>query len=108
MAPVDTHVGQTEDCAPVATGPAHADLPWTLSIGRTTAVAVENDLAELKGIGPKHAAMLKEIGVDSIKELRHRNPARLAEMIETRHGKVVGLSEKTVEGWIEEAKAHEV
>jgi len=29
-------------------------------------------------------------------------------MIETRHGKVVGLSEKTVEGWIEEAKAHEV
>jgi hypothetical protein len=52
--------------------------------------------------------MLKEIGVDSIKELRHRNPARLAEMIETRHGKVVGLSEKTVEGWIEEAKAHEV
>jgi predicted flap endonuclease-1-like 5' DNA nuclease len=73
-----------------------------------TAVAVENDLAELKGIGPKHAAMLKEIGVDSIKELRHRNPARLAEMIETRHGKVVGLSEKTVEGWIEEAKAHEV
>ena len=44
-------------------------------------MAVENDLAKLKGIGPKHAAMLKEIGVDSIKELRHRNPARLTEMI---------------------------
>jgi hypothetical protein len=28
-------------------------------------------------------------------------------MIETRHGKVVGLSEKTVEGWIDEAKTHE-
>jgi len=53
-------------------------------------MAVENDLAELKGIGPKHAAMLKEIGVDSIKELRHRNASRLKEMIETRHGKVVG------------------
>ena len=26
-------------------------------------MAVENDLAELKGIGPKHAATLKEIGV---------------------------------------------
>jgi hypothetical protein len=88
LAPVDTHVGQAEDCAPVATGPAHADLSWKRSIGRTTAVAVENDLAELKGIGPKHAAMLK--------------------VIETRHGTVVGLSEKTVEGWIEEAKAHEV
>ena len=54
-------------------------------------MAVENDLAELKGIGPKHAAMLKEIGVDSIKELRHRNASRLKEMIETRHGKVVGV-----------------
>ena len=70
-------------------------------------MAVENDLAELKGIGPKHAAMLKEIGVDSIKELRHRNAAKLKEMIETRHGKVVGLSEKAVEGRIEAAKAHE-
>jgi predicted flap endonuclease-1-like 5' DNA nuclease len=68
---------------------------------------VENDLAELKGIGPKHAAMLKEIGVDSIKELRHRNAAKLKEMIESRHGKVVGLSEKAVEGWIEAAKTHE-
>jgi predicted flap endonuclease-1-like 5' DNA nuclease len=70
-------------------------------------MAVENDLAELKGIGPKHAAMLKEIGVDSIKELQHRNPARLKEMIESRHGKVVGLSEKTCQSWIEAAKAHE-
>jgi predicted flap endonuclease-1-like 5' DNA nuclease len=81
--------------------------PASFQIGGTTVVAVENDLADLKGIGPKHAAMLKEIGVDSIKELRHRNPARLTEMIETRHGKVVGLSEKTVQGWIDEAKAHE-
>ena len=45
-------------------------------------MAVENDLAELKGIGQKHAATLKE-------------------MIETRHGKVAGLSEKTVQGWID-------
>jgi Domain of unknown function (DUF4332) len=51
--------------------------------------------------------MLKEIGVDSIKELRHRNAANLKEMIETRHGKVAGLSEKTVQGWIDAAKAHE-
>ena len=46
-------------------------------------MAVENDLAELKGIGQKHAATLKEIGGDSIKELRHRNAANLKEMIET-------------------------
>lgn len=67
---------------------------------------VENDLSELKGIGPKHAEMLKSIGVDSIKELRHRNPGHLKEMIESRHGKVVGLSEKTCQTWIDEAKAH--
>ena len=71
-------------------------------------MAVQNDLAELKGIGPKHAAMLKEIGVDSIKELRHRNAAKLKEMIESRHGRVVGLSEQTVQGWIDGAKAHEL
>jgi predicted flap endonuclease-1-like 5' DNA nuclease len=70
-------------------------------------MAVENDLADIKGIGPKHAAMLKEIGVDSIKELRHRKAANLKEMIENRHGKVVGLSEKTVQGWIDEAKSHD-
>jgi hypothetical protein len=70
-------------------------------------MAVENDLAQLKRIGPKHAAMLKEIGVDSIKQLRHRNAASRTGMIETRHGKVVGLSEKTVQGWIDAAKSHE-
>jgi predicted flap endonuclease-1-like 5' DNA nuclease len=70
-------------------------------------MAVENDLAELKGIGPKHAAMLKEIGVDSIKELKHRNAASLTQMIESRHGKVIGLSEAAVQGWIDQAKAHQ-
>jgi predicted flap endonuclease-1-like 5' DNA nuclease len=66
---------------------------------------VENDLAKLKGIGPKYAELLKGVGVDSIKELRHRNPAHLKEMIESRHGKVVGLSEAECKTWIEEAKA---
>jgi predicted flap endonuclease-1-like 5' DNA nuclease len=64
-----------------------------------------NDLFELKGIGPKHTEMLESIGVDSIKELSHRNAASLMNMIETRHGKVVGLSESVVQGWIDQAKA---
>jgi predicted flap endonuclease-1-like 5' DNA nuclease len=67
--------------------------------------AQENDLHELKGIGPKHREMLESIGVDSIKELGHRNPASLTKMIAERHGNVVGLSEKQVAGWIEEAKS---
>lgn len=73
---------------------------------RRPAHHVPNDLAELKGIGPRHAETLKSIGVDSIKELRHRNAEHLKEMIETRHGKVPGLSVNTCQTWIEEAKAH--
>ncbi len=66
---------------------------------------MENDLAKLKGIGPKHTAMLEKIGVDSIKELSHRTAASLKSMIEQRHGRVIGLSEKQVQGWIDQAKA---
>lgn len=66
---------------------------------------VQNDLADLKGIGPRYAEMLKAVGVDSIKELRHRNPAHLKQMIEQRHGPVIGLSEAECAKWIEEAKA---
>jgi hypothetical protein len=51
---------------------------------------------KLNGIGPKHTDMLESIGIDSIKELSHRNAASLnaaslKEMIEERHGSVVGL-----------------
>ncbi len=68
-------------------------------------MAVENDVYKLKGIGPKYTEMLESIGVDSIKELRHRNPENLLTMIEERHGKVIGMSLKEVTDWIEQAKA---
>ena len=66
---------------------------------------VENDVYKLKGIGPRYTEMLESIGVDSIKELRHRVPEHLYEMILERHGKVVALSVKEVADWIEQAKA---
>ena len=66
---------------------------------------MENDLWKLDGIGEKHTKMLEAIGVDSIKELGHRRPDSLFKMIEERHGKVVGLSEATVKGWIDQAKS---
>ena len=71
-------------------------------------VHVENDLARIKGIGPKYAEMLKSIGVDSVKELRHRKPENLKEMIETRHGAVIGLSVAECEDWVNQAKALDV
>jgi predicted flap endonuclease-1-like 5' DNA nuclease len=66
---------------------------------------MENDLGKLKGIGPKHMEMLEKIGIDSIKELQHRNAASLKSMIDTRHGKVIGLTEAKVQDWIDQAKA---
>jgi predicted flap endonuclease-1-like 5' DNA nuclease len=68
---------------------------------------VQGDLDKLKGIGPRYRQILEEIGVASIKELRHRNAAHLKEMIEERHGTVVGLSEHEAQTWIDEAKAFE-
>ena len=68
-------------------------------------MAMENDLHKLKGIGPKHTEMLEGIGVDSIKELSHRNPGSLTQMILDRHGRVIGVSEKQVSGWIDEARS---
>jgi hypothetical protein len=67
---------------------------------------VANDLAELKGIGPKHAEMLRGIGVASVKELRHRDPGHLLEMINKRHGEVVGIGLNQLKVWVEEAKSH--
>jgi predicted flap endonuclease-1-like 5' DNA nuclease len=73
---------------------------------RHGATAVKNDLAELKGIGPKYAEMLKSCGVDSIKELQHRTASHLKEMIEQRHAPVRGLSLDECQKWIDEAKAY--
>jgi predicted flap endonuclease-1-like 5' DNA nuclease len=66
---------------------------------------MQGDLDKLKGIGPKYQEILEEIGVASIKELRQRNAAHLKQMIEERHGSVVGLSEHETQTWIDEAKA---
>ena len=65
---------------------------------------MDNDLWKLKGIGPKRTAMLEAIGVDSIKELQHRNPDSLLEMIRTRHGFARGVNREIVADWIEQAK----
>jgi predicted flap endonuclease-1-like 5' DNA nuclease len=106
MLPAGSGVSRTVAAVDIA-APRALDRRAPVHHAKEPDMAVENDLAELKGIGPKYAAMLKEIGVDSIKELRHRNPANLKEMIESRHGKVIGLSEQTVRSWVEAAKAHQ-
>ncbi len=36
------------------------------------------DLLRVKGVGPEYAELLEAAGVDTVKELRNRNPANLA------------------------------
>jgi hypothetical protein len=66
------------------------------------------DRMRIKGINKEHAELLGAAGVDTVRELRHRNAARLAQaMAEVNKAEeIVRLlpSEKRVGGWIEQAK----
>lgn len=44
--------------------------------------ANHTDLYRVPGIGPQFAELLEAAGVDTVKELRHRNPAPLAAKLE--------------------------
>ena len=66
------------------------------------------DKLRIKGMGKEYAALLREVGVDTVKELRYRNPARLAKSMAeaNKKRKLVGFlpSEKLVRRWVEDAK----
>ena len=67
------------------------------------------DLMRINGIGPQFAELLEASGVDTVKELRHRNAANLAaKMVEVNEQKNLtngAVSEAQAAGWIEQAKA---
>ncbi len=66
------------------------------------------DLMRVRGVGEEYSDLLEAAGVDTVKELRRRNPASLlAKMIETNDGN--GLVRRLptasmVERWVEHAK----
>jgi predicted flap endonuclease-1-like 5' DNA nuclease len=66
------------------------------------------DKMRIKGVGEEYAELLQAAGVDTVKELKYRNPANLARaMAAANHRrKLVRLlpSEKAVLRWIEHAK----
>jgi len=66
------------------------------------------DLMRVSGIGGEFAELLEAAGVDTVKELRNRNAenlaAKMAEINETKKLTRAVPSEKTVTGWIEQAK----
>ena len=66
------------------------------------------DKLRIKGMGKGYAGLLCEVGVDTVKELKYRNPAKLAKSMAeaNRKRKLVRVlpSEKLVTRWVEHAK----
>lgn len=65
------------------------------------------DLMRINGVGGEFAELLEAAGVDTVKELRHRNAESLAEKMKEinsqKHLTRIVPSAKTVSGWIEQA-----
>ncbi len=66
------------------------------------------DKMRIKGVGEEYAELLQAAGVDTVKELKYRNPGNLAKAMAAANAKrkLVRLlpSEKAVLRWIEHAK----
>jgi predicted RecB family nuclease len=66
------------------------------------------DRMRIKGVGQDYAELLEVVGVVTVKELRYRNPARLAQAMAEANAKRklvrVLPSEHTVQRWIDHAK----
>jgi hypothetical protein len=76
------------------------------------------DLMRVKGLGGDYVCLLRGVGVDTLRALRHRNPKHLAQKMaaenaerlkktaKNKNGKPVQLlpSEKAIQKWIEQAR----
>lgn len=66
------------------------------------------DRMRIKGVGDEYACLLAAVGVDTVRELKYRNPRNLAKAMATANEKrkLVSFlpSEKAVKKWIERAK----
>ena len=66
------------------------------------------DRMRIKGIGQEYSDLLQAAGVDTVKELKYRNPGKLAEAMASANAKSklarVLPSPRAIERWIEQAK----
>ena len=85
-------------------------LSGQTGIDPSTLLAFANsaDRMRIKGMGKEYSLLLKAVGVDTVRELKYRNPTRLAEAMAAanRKRKLVRVlpSEGAVCRWVEEAK----
>jgi predicted flap endonuclease-1-like 5' DNA nuclease len=66
------------------------------------------DRMRIKGVGEEYASLLQAAGVDTVRELKYRNPGKLAKAMAeaNRKRKLVGVlpSDRAIVRWIEYAK----
>jgi predicted flap endonuclease-1-like 5' DNA nuclease len=66
------------------------------------------DRMRIKGVGEDYAKLLQAVGVDTVKELKYRNVAKLASAMReaNQKSKLVRLlpSERRVQRWVDEAR----
>jgi predicted RecB family nuclease len=85
-------------------------LAQKLDIDERTVLRWANltDRMRIKGVREPYAELLKDAGVDTVKELKYRNPGRLAHAMAEANAKRKRVrllpSEKRVGRWIEAAK----
>ncbi len=76
---------------------------------RILAWANAADRMRIKGMGKGYSCLLKAVGVDTIRELKYRNPSNLAKAMSeaNKKRKLVQFlpSEKLIMRWVEQAKA---
>ena len=67
------------------------------------------DMMRIKGVGEEYSELLEAAGVDTVRELKHRNPVNLAKAMAAANArrKLVRLlpSEKAIVKWIAQAKS---
>ena len=77
--------------------------------GRILAWANAADRMRIKGMGKGYSCLLKAVGVDTVRELKYRNPVHLAKAMSEANKKCRLVrflpSEKLIVRWVEQAKA---
>lgn len=90
-----------------------------ISVAEILNLVNQADLMRIKGLGGDYTCLLRGVGVDTLRALRHRNPQLLAKKMaaenaerakstaRNKNAKAVQLlpSEKAIQKWIERAKA---
>lgn len=110
VAGIKTTVDLIEKCASPAGRKSTAEAT---GVNEPTLLVFTNkaDLMRVKGIGSEFSDLLKAAGVDTVKELRNRNPTnlttKLAEVNAEKKLTRALPSESVVEGWVETAKTME-